>query len=132
MIEHRDKRIFLRDGNEPSFDRARVAVLPVPYEATVSYGRGTARGPEAILEASTQIESYNERMAWVPSECGIWTDDPLAVEARIRQAVRDGRIELRQEFHEQPRVAQPLQRLVRMMPTESLRQLLEDELGLEA
>ena len=65
------KRIFLQDGNEVPFERARVAVFPVPYEATVSYGAGTAGGPQAILEASTQIESYNERMAWVPSECGI-------------------------------------------------------------
>ena len=71
--------MFLHDGNEVPFDRARVAVLPVPYEATVSYGAGTARGPQAILEASTRIESYNERMAWVPSECGIWTDAPLAI-----------------------------------------------------
>jgi agmatinase len=78
-MEPREKRIFLQDGNEPPFDRARVAVLPVPYEATVSYGGGTARGPQAILCASTQIESYNERMAWVPSECGIWTDDPLEI-----------------------------------------------------
>jgi agmatinase len=63
------------------FEKARVAVFPVPYEATVSYGAGTARGPEAILEASLQIESFNERMAWVPSECGIWTDAPLEIPA---------------------------------------------------
>ena len=30
-------------------------VLPVPLEATVSYAGGTARGPEAILEASDQL-----------------------------------------------------------------------------
>ena len=27
--------------------RAPYAVLPIPYERTVSYGRGTARGPAA-------------------------------------------------------------------------------------
>jgi len=71
--------VFLQDGNEAPFDRARVVVLPVPYEGTVSYGGGTARGPAAIIEASTQIESFNERMISVPSTCGIWTDAPLEI-----------------------------------------------------
>jgi len=84
-----DRPIFLHDGNEAPLERARVAVLPVPYEGTVSYGAGTARGPEAILAASTQIESYNERMARVPSECGIWTDPPLPVAGLDGDALLD-------------------------------------------
>lgn len=79
MGEPGGRPVFLQDGNEAPFERARVAVFPVPYEATVSYGGGTARGPEAIIVASAQIESFNERMAWVPSECGIWTEEPLAI-----------------------------------------------------
>ena len=79
MGESGGKPVFLQDGNEAPFERARVAVFPVPYEATVSYGGGTARGPDAIIAASAQIESFNERMAWVPSECGIWTEEPLAI-----------------------------------------------------
>ena len=75
-----DHPVFLQDGSEAPLGRARVAVLPVPYEATVSYGGGTARGPAAILEASTQIESYDDRLGCVSSACGIWTDPPLAVE----------------------------------------------------
>jgi len=35
---------------------ARFHVLPVPWERTVSYGGGTARGPAAILAASLQLE----------------------------------------------------------------------------
>lgn len=38
---------------------ARAVVLPLPYEATVSYGEGTARGPEAIIAASQQVELYD-------------------------------------------------------------------------
>ena len=37
----------------------RTRVLPLPYEATVSYEGGTANGPGAILEASTQVELYD-------------------------------------------------------------------------
>lgn len=35
---------------------SRVVVLPIPYEATVSYSGGTRNGPRAILQASTQVE----------------------------------------------------------------------------
>lgn len=42
--------------------RAPYAVLPVPYERTVCYGRGTARAPAAILAASLQIELMDEEL----------------------------------------------------------------------
>ncbi len=45
-----------RPGRGP----APYAVLPVPYERTVSYGRGTARAPAAILAASRHIEGWDE------------------------------------------------------------------------
>jgi agmatinase len=34
-------------------------VIPAPYEKTVSYGEGAAKGPTAILEASYQLEAYD-------------------------------------------------------------------------
>ena len=39
-----------------------IFVLPVPYEGTVSYGKGTRLGPEALFQASVQIESYDAEM----------------------------------------------------------------------
>lgn len=41
------------------YDRSRAVVLPMPLEESVSYGGGTARGPEAILAASAQVELYD-------------------------------------------------------------------------
>ncbi|HVR42267.1 MAG TPA: agmatinase family protein, partial [Thermoanaerobaculia bacterium] len=38
---------------------SRVVVVPVPFEATTSYGGGTSRGPAAMLEASRQIDLYD-------------------------------------------------------------------------
>jgi len=38
------------------FKKAKVVIVPVPYEATTSYKGGTKKGPKAILEASCQIE----------------------------------------------------------------------------
>lgn len=53
----------LSDGNlfglPFGVQEARCVVVPVPWEVTVSYGGGTANGPEAILEASKQIDLYD-------------------------------------------------------------------------
>lgn len=42
------------------FEQARVLVWPVSYEGTVSYGTGTGRGAEAIIDASRNMELYDE------------------------------------------------------------------------
>ncbi|MBW6490973.1 MAG: agmatinase family protein [Lentimicrobium sp.] len=36
-----------------------IIIIPVPWEVTVSFGNGTAEGPEAISEASTQIDLHH-------------------------------------------------------------------------
>ncbi len=41
---------------------ARAAVLPIPYDLTTSYQPGARRGPLAILEASTHLETYDEEL----------------------------------------------------------------------
>ena len=46
-------------------------VIPVPFEATVSYGGGTASGPSAIIEASNQLEVWTGETN--PGEYGIFT-----------------------------------------------------------
>ncbi|OFX18890.1 MAG: arginase [Anaeromyxobacter sp. RBG_16_69_14] len=38
---------------------ASVVVVPVPFEATTSYGGGAARGPEAVLDASRQVDLFD-------------------------------------------------------------------------
>jgi agmatinase len=47
-------------------DDAQVVVVPVPWEVTVSYRAGTALGPEAIREASLQVDLYDPDLpdAW--------------------------------------------------------------------
>lgn len=39
-----------------TLEEAEIIVIPVPWDVTVSYGSGTALGPQAILEASSQID----------------------------------------------------------------------------
>jgi agmatinase len=61
-----------------SYDRSKIAVLPAPYEKTVSYGGGTRNGPQAILGASHYVEFYDEETRReVHRELGIATLQPL-------------------------------------------------------
>jgi len=41
---------------------ARVVIVPVPWEVTVSYRTGTALGPQAILQASSQIDLFHREI----------------------------------------------------------------------
>lgn len=45
---------------QPSEAEARAAIIPVPLEATVSWGEGTALGPASIMNASANLELYDE------------------------------------------------------------------------
>lgn len=50
---------------------AFLHLIPVPWEATTSYGGGTSKGPEAILEASAQVDLYHLKVQR-PYEPGIF------------------------------------------------------------
>src|SRR5205085_4333572 len=42
-----------------TLEECETVLIPVPWEVTVSYGGGTANGPEAILDASYQVDLYD-------------------------------------------------------------------------
>ena len=41
-------------------EQAKAVIVPVGLELTTSYGPGTAKGPDAIIEASHQVELFDE------------------------------------------------------------------------
>lgn len=43
---------------------AQALILPIPFEATTSYGKGAKNGPKAILEASGQVELYDHELGY--------------------------------------------------------------------
>ena len=43
---------------EKDKETAKFHILPVPLEKTVSFGKGTSKGPQAIIEASNELERY--------------------------------------------------------------------------
>ena len=52
---------------------ARAALIPVPYDGTVSYRPGARFGPAAIIAASAQMEDYDIELGCDPSALGIHT-----------------------------------------------------------
>jgi len=50
----------LEKDESVSVDEARAVIVPFGLEASVSYGGGTAKGPQAIVEASHQVELFDE------------------------------------------------------------------------
>lgn len=74
--------------------KAKFHVLPVPFERTVSYGGGTGLGPDAIIEASLQLELWDGKSK--PADLGIYTHpsvdctgEPEEVIERIADATRN-------------------------------------------
>jgi agmatinase len=55
------------------FETARVIVFPVSYEGTVSYGTGTGQGAMAIIDASRNMELYDEETDAEVYKIGIHT-----------------------------------------------------------
>src|SRR5437016_9071270 len=65
---------------------ARVVIVPVPYEATTSYGGGTSKGPRAIFEASKQVDLF-DRDTGRPYQAGMaMLDIPKKIERWNRKA----------------------------------------------
>ncbi len=56
-----ERNFFGADGVQAEYAQARVVIVPAPLERSVCYGAGTRGGPQAILTASAQMETYDER-----------------------------------------------------------------------
>jgi len=69
-----NNNIFLKSelsDNEKNKDFSKFDIIPVPLEKTVSYGKGTSMGPQAIIEASNELERYTGKSE--PCLDGIYT-----------------------------------------------------------
>ncbi len=82
---------FLKIEEEfSSFDNSKIAILSVPYEHTVSYGKGAGNGPEAILNASAFVEFYDDEFEReICFDHGITTVEPLNFEGKVDKDALD-------------------------------------------
>jgi N1-aminopropylagmatine ureohydrolase len=61
------------DDEQTAFETARVVIVPVPFDATTCYRPGTREGPQAIIDASRNLELYDTELRRSPCEVGIHT-----------------------------------------------------------
>ena len=63
MKVYTKKKNFLAlDKEFSSYKDSYITILPIPYESTTSFGKGAARGPAAILDASHYVEFFDEEL----------------------------------------------------------------------
>jgi agmatinase len=86
------------------YEKAQFVVVPVPYDLTSTYQSGSRRGPGAILDASANMELYDDALRMEPYRSGIHTLPYIEADARgpaemigavrrtIAQCVVDGKI----------------------------------------
>ncbi|HSS98986.1 MAG TPA: agmatinase [Terriglobales bacterium] len=59
------------------YDKAKVAVVPVPFDLTTSWMSGAREGPRALIEASGYMELYDIETQTEPYRKGIFTDEEI-------------------------------------------------------
>jgi len=77
------------EDNLGNYDTSKVVILPVPYEKTTTYVKGTAKGPQAIIDASRNMELYDEELDKDISNVGICTLNPLIIDKNPEEMVND-------------------------------------------
>ena len=84
------------------YETAKMVVLPVPYDETSSWIKGSDKGPEALLDASVALEWYDIETQTQVYKKGIFTALPIteksspellcnAVQERVTTYLKDGK-----------------------------------------
>lgn len=83
-LAEKDSNIF---GLPFTIETAKQVVIPVPWEVTVSYRAGTAKGPKAIFDASKQVDLFDPELedAW---KIGIAMDEIPDEFAHLNETTR--------------------------------------------
>lgn len=62
---------------DQDYSKAKVVAIPVPYDSTTSYKSGARDGPHAIIDASRNLELYDEEYKKEITEIGVYTTDEM-------------------------------------------------------
>jgi len=84
------------------FSNSKIVLLPVPYDGTSTYVKGADRGPQALIEASPNMEFYDIETKTEVYKQGIYTADSLTgfnspegmvlgVEAKVTELLNKGK-----------------------------------------
>lgn len=73
------------DGYCLDYNKAKIVILPVPYDGTSTWIKGSDKGPEAIIEASGTLEMYDIETEFDVSKKGIFTLSPVSEKSSPEQ-----------------------------------------------
>jgi len=62
------------------FKRSKVVIVPVPYDMTTTYKKGTLAGPRGIIDASKYMETFDDELNQETYKAGIHTTEELKVQ----------------------------------------------------
>lgn len=84
-----------------NYENAKIAVLPVPFDKTSSWIKGSQKGPKAIIEASMNMELYDLETDSEVYKNGIFTSTEIlsnnsedmikSVYDRVKELIKDGK-----------------------------------------
>jgi agmatinase len=74
-------------GEYSNLESARIAILPVAYDGTSTWNKGADKGPEAIIEASGNMELYDIETDSEVYKKGIFTDSIIEADAPVSEVV---------------------------------------------
>lgn len=91
------------DGYCLDYDKAKIVILPIPYDGTSTWIKGADKGPEAIIEASGTLEMYDIETEADVSKKGVYTLAPvtensspelmaLAVDDAVSKEIKNNKI----------------------------------------
>ncbi len=63
---------------DQNYEKAKVVVIPVPYDSTTTYKAGARDGPHAIIDASRNLEFFSEETNFDISKLGVYTTEELS------------------------------------------------------
>ena len=74
----------IRESEFSKYEKSKFVIHPVPYEYTSSYLSGSAKGPQAIIDASHFVEFYDEMLGMETyKQCGIATAEALQFNGKV-------------------------------------------------
>jgi agmatinase len=72
-----EKRFGGVSSDYAGLKKAKACVIQAPYEGTVTYVKGTRKGPAAIIDASLNMERFDDELQTETCKIGIYTNPPV-------------------------------------------------------
>ena len=88
IIEPQQAFLGLEENNAVSYEDAKAVIIPFGLEASVSYGGGTSKGPQAMIDASHEVELFDEHLWCEPyRDIGIVTIEEPEIDKDLPKAL---------------------------------------------